>query len=88
LGSPSALAHEVRPAYLELRQTGPSTYHALWKVPGRGDNLCLGLYVELPAGCTNVAEPRATMVNNAYTERRTVECAGGLAGGTIRIAAF
>ena len=26
---------------------------ALWKVPGLGDNLRLGLYVELPAGCTN-----------------------------------
>ena len=53
-----AFAHEVRPAYLELRQTGPETYDALWKVPGLGDELRLGLYVELPAGCTNVSEPR------------------------------
>ncbi len=82
----AAFAHEVRPAYLELRQTGPETYDALWKVPGRGEDLRLGLYVELPAGCTNVTEPRATMVNNAYTERWTVKCAAGLAGGTIRIA--
>ena len=81
-----AFAHEVRPAYLELRQTGPETYDALWKVPGRGENLRLGLYVELPAGCTNVTEPRASMVNNAFTERWTVKCAGGLTGGTIRIA--
>jgi len=79
-------AHEVRPAYLELRQTGPETYAALWKVPGLGENLRLGLYVELPAGCTNVTEPRATMVNNAYTERWTVKCPGGLSGGTIHIA--
>ena len=43
----SAFAHEVRPAYLELRQIGPETYDALWKVPGQGD-LRLGLYVELP----------------------------------------
>jgi hydrogenase/urease accessory protein HupE len=76
----------VRPAYFELRQTGPEAYAALWKVPGRGENLRLGLYVELPAGCTNVTEPRATMVNNAYTERWTVKCAGGLTGGTIHIA--
>ena len=79
-------AHEVRPAYLELRQTGPETYDALWKVPGQGENLRLGLYVELPAGCTNVTEPRASMVNNAFTERWTVKCAGGLTGGTIHIA--
>jgi len=81
-----AFAHEVRPAYLELRQTGPETYAALWKVPGLGEDLRLGLYVELPAGCTNVTEPRASMVDNAYTERWTVNCAGGLTGGTIRIA--
>ncbi len=81
-----AFAHEVRPAYLELRQTGPETYDVLWKVPGRGENLRMGLYVELPAGCTNVTEPRASMVNNAFTERWTVKCAGGLTGGTIHIA--
>jgi len=82
----SAFAHEVRPAYLELRETAPETYAALWKVPGLGENLRLGLYVELPAGCANVTEPRATMINNAYTERWTVRCPGGLTGGTIHIA--
>ena len=48
--APGAFAHEVRPAYLELRQTGPETYDVLWKVPGQGDNLRFGLYVELPGG--------------------------------------
>lgn len=81
-----AFAHEVRPAYLELRQTEPETYAALWKVPGLGDNLRLGLYVELPVACTNITEPRASMANNAYTERWAVRCAGGLTGGTIYIA--
>src|SRR6187455_1480338 len=79
-------AHEVRPAYLELRQTGPETYDALWKVPGQGENLCLGLYVGFPAGSTKVTAPRASMVNNAFTERWTVTRAGGLTGGTIHIA--
>jgi hypothetical protein len=32
-----AQAHELRPAYLELRQTGPETWDVLWKVPARGD---------------------------------------------------
>ena len=84
--APSVFAHEVRPAYLELRQTGSETYDALWKVPGQGENLRLGLYVEFPASCTNVTQPRATMVNNAYSERWTVKCSGGLSGGTIHIA--
>ena len=82
----TALAHEVRPAYLELRETAADTYDVLWKVPGRGQNLRLGLYVELPTDCTNVTEPRAAMVNNAFTQRWTVKRAGGLAGGTIHIA--
>lgn len=84
--APQVLAHEMRPAYLELRQTDAESYAALWKVPGRGDDLRLGLYVELPAECKNAGEPRAIMVNNAYIERWTVNCAGGLTGGTIRIA--
>ena len=83
--SPS-LAHEVRPAYLELRQTDLETYDVLWKVPGRGEDLRLGLYVELPAGCTNVTAPRMSFANNAFTERWSVKCAGGLTGSTIRIA--
>ena len=79
-------AHEMRPAYLELRQTGPETYDALWKVPGNGDNLRFGLYVDLPAGSTNLTEPRGSMVNNAFAERWTVRVPGGLTGGTIHIA--
>jgi len=83
--APAAFAHEVRPAYLELRQTGTDTYDVLWKVPGKGENLRLGLFVELPEGSRNVTEPHASMVNNAYTERWTVSRTGGLAGGTITI---
>jgi len=80
------LAHEVRPAYLELRGTGPDTYDALWKVPGQGEDLRLGLYVELPVGCTNATAPRRSMVNDAFIERWTVRCTRGLTGGTIHIA--
>ncbi len=78
-------AHEVRPAYLELRQTGPETYDALWKVPGQGD-LRYGLYVQLPANCTNFTEPSGSVANSAYIERWAVSCPGGLSGGTIHIA--
>jgi hydrogenase/urease accessory protein HupE len=80
------LAHEVRPAYLELRQTDSKTYRATWKVPALGDSLRLGIYVELPADCANASDTRASMIENAYTERWTVTCAHGLEGGTIRIA--
>ena len=79
-------AHEVRPAYLELRQTSAETYDAFWKVPGQEENMRLGIYVELPGGSINVTTPRASMANNAFTERWTIKRAGGLTGGTIHIA--
>ena len=82
----SLFAHEVRPAYLELHQTGAETYDVLWKVPGQGEDLRLGLYVQLPESCSNLTQPRGAFAANAYTERWSVQCAGGLSGGTIRIA--
>jgi hydrogenase/urease accessory protein HupE len=81
----SAVPHEVRPGYLQLRQTDAETYDVLWKVPGRGDELRLGLYVELPAGSRNLSEPRGAFDANAYTERWSVTRTGGLGDGTIRI---
>jgi len=83
--APGVCAHEVRPAYLELRQTGPDTYTVLWKVPGLGDEMRLGIYVILPEGSTNVSEPRGSFVNGAFIERWTATRAGGLTGGTIHI---
>jgi len=54
----AASAHELRPAYLELRQTGPETYDVLFKVPSGGENLRLGLYAQLPADCVRSGRPR------------------------------
>jgi hydrogenase/urease accessory protein HupE len=79
-------AHEVRPAYLELTQAGAETYEVLWKVPARGENQRLALYVEFPPGSATVTPPRGSLVNHAFTERWTVSRAGGLAGGVIHIA--
>jgi hypothetical protein len=32
----TGLAHELRPAYLELKEVEAETYEVLWKVPARG----------------------------------------------------
>jgi len=82
----SASAHEVRPAYLELRQTGTETYDVLWKVPARGDNMRLGIYVEFPSGTSTVSPPRTSFANDASTERSTVKRPDGLTGDEIHIA--
>ena len=81
----SASAHEVRPAYLELRQTTTDTYDVLWKVPARGDNMRLGIYVEFPSDTTKVTPPRTLFANDASTERWSIKRPGGLAGDKINI---
>jgi len=83
--TPYASAHEVRPAYLELRQTANDTYDVLWKVPARGDNMRLGIYVEFPSGATNITDPQTTFANDASTERWSVKRPGGLTGGEVNI---
>jgi hydrogenase/urease accessory protein HupE len=85
LSSSPVSAHEVRPAYLELRQTGTATYDVLWKVPARGDNMRLGLYVEFPSRTTNVTRPQTLFANDASTERWSIRRTGGLTGDEIHI---
>src|SRR5205809_4607381 len=84
LSSPVS-AHELRPAYLELRQTGTETYDVLWKVPARGDNMRLGIYVEFPSGTSNVTTPRTLFANDASTERWSIKRPGGLTGDEVHI---
>jgi hypothetical protein len=78
-------AHEVRPAYLQLRQTASDSYDVFWKVPALGDNMRLSLYVQLPATCSNLAPPRGFFSSGAYTEQWSATCPGGLARSAIRI---
>jgi hypothetical protein len=81
----NVFAHEVRPAYLQLRQNSVNGYAVFWKVPALGDNMRLSLYVQLPATCSNLAQPGGFFSAGAYTEQWSVTCPGGLAGSAIRI---
>ncbi len=83
-GCTACFAHEVRPAYLELRQNGPEIYSVLWKVPGLGQDLRLALYVAMPADST-VTRRRGSFVKDAFIERWSVKREGGLGGTTIAI---
>ena len=85
LFAPSARADEIRPGYLEMRQTAADTYNLLFKIPARGDDLRLAIYLKLPEGTSDVTPPQARFVGGAYTERRTVQRSGGLAGQAIAI---
>ncbi|MFS2176876.1 HupE/UreJ family protein [Rhizobium pisi] len=77
-------AHEIRPAYLDMRETVSDEFAVVWKIPAQG-NMRLGLYVDLPKPCVEKTQPAKSIVDGAYLERGTVACAGGLKGGKITI---
>ena len=80
-----APSDELRPGYLEMRQTGPGTYNLLFKIPARGEDLRLAIYVKLPEGTQDVGLPRASFSDGAYVERRTIRRDAGLAGQAVSI---
>lgn len=84
LASAPSHAHEVRPAYLDMRETAPGEFAVVWKVPALGE-MRLGLYVRLPESCTEKVEPVRSMEGGAFLERSTVVCAGGLRGQQIGV---
>jgi hydrogenase/urease accessory protein HupE len=78
-------AHEVRPGFLELRQTGPETYTFLWKKPSGGE-VEIMIAPVLPEGCELSTPDRQQLTPGAFIVRGTLRCAGGIAGKTIAIA--
>jgi hydrogenase/urease accessory protein HupE len=81
-----ARCDELRPGYLEFRQTAPDAYSVLFKIPARGEDLRLAVYLNLPEGTQDVGPPRASLSDGAYVERRTIRRNGGIAGQRVTIA--
>ena len=81
-----SFADEYRPAYLELTQSDIDTYDMLWKVPAKGVDKRLGLYVEFSKDVLTVSPKRASFVAGAYIERNSISRRGGLTGSIITIA--
>ena len=81
----NAQADEYRPAYLELRQTSEDIFDLLWKVPARGQDMRLALYLDFPDDVKSIGSVRSSFIGNAYIERSTISRRGGLSGVEIRI---
>ncbi len=80
-----ALAHEARPGFLELRETGSDTYAFLWKKPTGGE-VEIQLAPVIPKDCRLATADRQQPTPGATIVRGTLTCRGGLAGKTIAIA--
>ena len=84
LAAAPATAHEVRPAYLRIQQGDAEQFEVLWRVPARGD-LRLGIYVRLPAHCSEPQQPLTWQEGGTWVERWNAVCPGGLAGHRVEI---
>lgn len=81
----AASAHEVRPGYLELRQTDADQYAVLWKVPAVGE-LRLSIHPRFPENCKLTGDVSRYRGADSYSERSSIGCPGGLNGRSIAIA--
>ena len=82
-GLPAALAHESRPAYLEIKETAPGRYGILWRTPVLS-GMRLPVALKLPEGLRNVEEPSVQELPDSLLERRSIDAGpGGLAGRRI-----
>jgi len=81
----AALAHEMRPAYLELRETGGNVFQVLWKVPMRGE-MRLALTPRLPADCETTGPLDSSRTGEALIQRWQVACDAGLVGRRVAVA--
>jgi len=79
-----AVAHEVRPGFLELRETGQNTYSFLWKKPSGGE---VEIYIApiIPDECSLTTPGRQQLTPGALIVRGTMQCKDGIQGKTLAI---
>jgi hydrogenase/urease accessory protein HupE len=79
-----AVAHEVRPAYLELREEADGRVNVLWKVPMRGEYR-LALHPQLPEGHDVTSALAERVTEDASVQSWSVRLTAPLRGSTLRI---
>ncbi len=81
----ASVAHESRPAYLELREREAGVFEIMWRRPARGDQV-LALYPKLPRHCVEVGLKGTYVFPGSTLERWTADCGNtGLAGHSLYI---
>ncbi len=81
-----AWAHEVRPAYLEIKETAPGQLSVLWRTPVLA-GMRLPVSLRLPDDVKNLKEPAVQELTDSLVERRWIDAGpNGLAGKRIDFA--
>ncbi len=84
VGGATVRAHELRPGFLELRETAPGTYRLLWKSPAGGESP-IHVVPILPRDCRLATGSPQQLTPGAPVVRGTLECPGSIQGRTIAI---
>jgi hydrogenase/urease accessory protein HupE len=79
---PSCLAHETRPAYLEIKETSPDHYDVVWRTPVNA-GMRLPIVLQLPSDAKNVTAPTTQELTDSLLERRSIVVAGGFGGKRV-----
>jgi len=80
---PAAWSHEVRPAYLEIKETAPNQFSILWRTPMLA-GMRLPIVLQLPDDVKNLKEPTVQELTDSLVERRWIDAGpNGLAGKRI-----
>ncbi|MEW6143568.1 MAG: HupE/UreJ family protein [Thermodesulfobacteriota bacterium] len=77
---PFTQAHETRPAYLEIKETGPGRFSVLWRTPVLS-GMRLPVILKFPDGVRDVTEPVIQELTDSLLERRVVEAESGTLAG-------
>ncbi|EJN26974.1 HupE / UreJ protein [Pseudomonas sp. GM78] len=79
----TAMAHESRPAYLELNETAAGRYDVLWRTPVLS-GMRLPIVLRFAEGVRTVVEPVESELNDSLIERRVIDAGTtGLVGQRI-----
>jgi hydrogenase/urease accessory protein HupE len=82
----TALAHEIRPAYLQLDEVAPGRYQMLWRTPVLS-GMRLPVVLRLPDDARDLAPPSMQELPDSVIERGVFDAgADGLAGKRIEFA--
>ncbi|MDR4505753.1 MAG: HupE/UreJ family protein [Candidatus Scalindua sp.] len=84
LTATAAIAHELRPAYLELYEEKSDEFSVLWKTPMRGD-MRLSLSPEFSGKTENITPPVTRITNDAAVATWRLKAIEPLRGQSVRI---
>ena len=82
--STQSAAHEVRPAYLDIRAESDTTYQVFWKVPAQG-GVGLPITIRWPQLCQIDGLPDTRLLNASYIERSTLKCSAPIEGQVVEL---